>query len=288
MSARPITAATAPHRCFAERRNPRRVTVRLVVGEAPAFALVVRGPRWVRLLHGCYPLQLERRAVGTLHTEPVTPVVSDRFLAALAARVEVWGASAGARRLLRAARRGCLAAVLAALFLAPGPASAGGRWTPPATLAEVDRALAGRKARIELADGSTVEGAKKVEVGPETTFFQMGDEGRQVPTTTITRITALRDRRTVLGFATGALIGGVVAGLSAENERDDGLFDAVVVPFAVGLGAGVGAGAGAALGATVGKRPERIVYEAPLALYLEAYERELASAAAEGRKQPVP
>ncbi len=176
--------------------------------------------------------------------------------------------------------RTCLAGTLAALLLAPGPASAGRSRTPPASLAEVNQALEGRQATIELADGTTVPPAKMVHVGPESTFFRVGDEGREVPTVEIARITGLGRRRIVAPAILGLGLGAALGMASARADSSSSPLDVYAETAGLAVGAVVGAGLGALAGALV-KGSAHVVYEAPLARYLEVESLENAAAGAE-------
>lgn len=152
---------------------------------------------------------------------------------------------------------------LAALLLGP-TGCIGSRPTstdPPESLAEVNRLLAGREARVVLDDGAVVSGVGAA-VYPDSVRFATGQPA--LPTSRVQRITHERDRFSpgqgasggaIVGFA---LLGAVMAGGDAAPLDIAAGIAAVGVSSLIGLLLGLAEQAG---------EQERVAYEGPFTRY---------------------
>lgn len=141
------------------------------------------------------------------------------------------------------------------------PSSAAG--AAPGSTAAANRALQGQSAKIELADGQVILGAKDVEMGPGSTSWSGGSVPglHDAPTATVRKVTIESRRKTLRWLGYGAVIGGALFLLGGTEGDDDpsGTTDAFGGEVAVGsvvLGGLIGAAIGAAR-----KTPEKVVYE---------------------------
>lgn len=135
----------------------------------------------------------------------------------------------------------------------------------PATLAEVNRALEGRRASLDLAGGRKVTGARKVSIAGDFTTWNFQGEGQSAPTAEVLRITVESRTRVLKKMGQGAAIG-VGVGLLAvgTSSGDTGTSLDPAADGAVFFGSAV---AGAVVGLVVGvvaKGPAQVVYEAPV------------------------
>ncbi len=157
--------------------------------------------------------------------------------------------------------RAALAVTLAALLATVGPARAGGSLEPPQTLGEVNRCFHGHRATIELADGSRIERARRVELGPTTTTFRAHGQRQRIATQHISEVSiSAGDGPLWAKYLFWVLIASLVGGVFVVFDEDPGI--ASDRPDASG------GAAGQELGARLDRRPTRVVYEAPLGRYL--------------------
>lgn len=139
----------------------------------------------------------------------------------------------------------------------------------PGSLEEVNQALVGSIATIELVEGKTVRRAKSVRVEPEFIHWNSANGPERVLTSEVTRI-SIRPRFPVLkgigvGLAAGTLFGLVAAGSSDSETHLEPVADAAVTAGSMFGGAVVG---GLVSKARVKSRG-RVVYEAPFDRYLD-------------------
>lgn len=142
------------------------------------------------------------------------------------------------------------------------PSSAG---TAPGSTEAANRALAGQRAKIELADGQVILGARDVEMGPDSTSWSGGSVPalHNVPTATVLKVTTQSRRKILRGLGYGAVIGGALFLLGGSEGDDDPSGSTDFLAGAAALGSVVVGGLiGAAVGA-IRKTPEKVVYTAP-------------------------
>ena len=190
-----------------------------------------------------------------------------------------------------------LPALLLALALA-GCASTRppGTLPPPVTLAQVNAALAGERATVYYADGTSERAY--VEIGPELSTVRPGRTARAVPTAQIAQV-EIDDSMTpgegaVRGLQIGAGPGAIAFGagvlLSAVDERPTACFICISAGEAIAILGVLGGAAGAVIGPTVGAistSPEYpvTVYRAPITRYPDAA-AELRAAAPDSAPTP--
>ncbi len=127
---------------------------------------------------------------------------------------------------------------------------------------------------LRLTDGKRYREARFVVVGPERTTFTLLRKGPQsVETATVERI----ERRMGGGRSTGAKIGAtpglLLLGLGAfTGVTGDGMEESIGYGFALlGLGgAAIGAGLGSVVGHAVAPGEIEVLYQGPVARYLDA------------------
>jgi hypothetical protein len=136
--------------------------------------------------------------------------------------------------------------------------------TPAESLVEVNRALAGRTARIELDGGRIVPRASRVKLEPDFTDFRLDGRAERVRTEEVLRITALRERKMarslVGGGVLGAAVGGIAASSSSRSRSSIGPSGSDTTAAGAALGAVAGLGIGALIG-SLHTLPEATVYE---------------------------
>lgn len=152
--------------------------------------------------------------------------------------------------------RGALAMALVVLLTAAGPTRADGGLEPARTLDEVNRALRGHRATIEFVDGSCIERARQVEMGPATTTFRTHGRPQRIATQQIHRVsTGSGDgpawARHLFWILIAALVGGVIVVFDEDTDIASDQPDFT------------GGGDGDEPGARLDRRPARVVYEAP-------------------------
>lgn len=135
----------------------------------------------------------------------------------------------------------------------------------PRSLAEVNRLLADRDARIELLDGSVLEGYDAT-VAVDSVRFASRSGTPAVATPLVRRVVVERKRLSVGKAAGGGFLFGVaVAGLIAADLNDTAIAFTVLSPL-FGMG-------GAVVGGAIGLLDRagsqtRTAYEAPLSAYM--------------------
>ena len=147
------------------------------------------------------------------------------------------------------------------LTLSPTLAAAA---APGESLAEVNRALAGRTARIEIAGGRIVPRASRVKLEPDFTDFRLDGHPERVRTEEVLRVTVLRERKMarfmVGGGVLGAAAGAIAASGSSRSRSSIGPSGSDTTAAGAALGAVAGLGIGALVG-SLHTLPEATVYE---------------------------
>lgn len=145
----------------------------------------------------------------------------------------------------------------------------------PGSLEEVNQALVGSIATIELVEGKTVRRAKSVRVEPDFTRWDSVNGPEQVLTSQVRRVSIRSPipKSVASGLVLGALFGldVVYNHLETEGSPVDSGVRAVIVKGSI-LG---GAALGGILGARTVMRRWHVVYEAPFDRYLSGSELEL-------------
>ncbi|MBZ0114907.1 MAG: hypothetical protein K8J08_20770 [Thermoanaerobaculia bacterium] len=137
--------------------------------------------------------------------------------------------------------------VMAALFVNPAVMiAADSRPEPPRDLTSLNQRLEGQRARLSLADGTVIKGARDVVVARDVTRFVRRGRLGEVETSTILRIDVRPlkfKKRRLAGAAIGIGAGFLLGGNSTSNDTGS---------LADGAAAAVGAVIGAGLGAVIG------------------------------------
>lgn len=139
---------------------------------------------------------------------------------------------------------------------------AGAEPLPGATqllLEDVNLALKGHIATIEVAGLEPIYGARKISMGPSQTTWRVAGQQQQIATTMITRITVERRSRVLKGMRRGLLIGAGLGAIGGGYSEMDGFFFKSVDASDIATAALAGAVIGSASGAIAG---ENVVFDA--------------------------
>ena len=128
---------------------------------------------------------------------------------------------------------------------------------------------------MTLADGRVIKKAKDVHIGPEWTDWRVGKEEGRAHTGDVVSVALRGKRRTFLGTGIGAGVGLLLAAFGSDDSPScppEEICFSFDLPdeedYAV-----VGAVTAGALGAGIGslfRKPDRVVYVAPIANHLAA------------------
>ena len=161
--------------------------------------------------------------------------------------------------------RKAVSLILLVTVLSQGCASSGTSPAAPGSTEAANLALAGQSAKIELADGQVILGAKGVEMGPDSTSWSGGSVAglHDAPTADVLKVTIESRRKALRGLGYGAVIGGALFLLGGSGGDDDPSGSTDFIGGGVAFGSVVLGGLiGAAIGAAR-KTPEKVVYTAP-------------------------
>lgn len=124
---------------------------------------------------------------------------------------------------------------------------------------EVNRALEGHRATVELVGLEPVRRARDVTVGPDLTTWWVGSEQQQIATAMVRRITVEKRSRARKWTRRGLQVGAAIGALQFGYSELDGAFVESPDASKIVKGALAGAAIGSVGGALAG---DRIVFEA--------------------------
>ncbi|MEE8367624.1 MAG: hypothetical protein V3S30_04855 [Thermoanaerobaculia bacterium] len=128
-----------------------------------------------------------------------------------------------------------------------------------ASFEEINSALKGHKATVEINGYDPVLGARDVVLGPVQTTWRVGTQKQQIATTAVQRITIKKSSRSNKWMKWGAVIGAGAGAIGGGYSEADGVFLASPDASQIAKSAITGAAVGAAGGVLAG---DKVVYEA--------------------------